>query len=302
MRNCRPAPARDGRASRMGTRHVADARARSAGRVDRMRVAPEPPRSVAHARRAAQARRNEAAQMHRGAPAQPIPRMPRRHAAARRSPPSGPRRPPVQHRPRLRAPRSRLPQSGISLPPRRQSVRPARLPRSVNGSANVPVSNRLPPERRPARRLRRLSRLHLRPRPSSGRPRAHPVRPMRSGQPGQVTPSDRTASVLATSVLAGTHLPRPQPRRLPRRPLPQRPLQHPLLRRLHLLRQQRGPSRPRQPLPLLLRQREPSRRHPHRARPHLSRQRLPRPSRWILPASASKTCAASGGSVVRAAV
>lgn len=280
-----------------------------------MRAAPVLPRTAARVHRAAQARRSVAVPTDRAAPAPPNPRMLRRRVVARRRPPSGPFRPPAPHRLRLRARRSRLPQSAPSLRPRRLSARPARLPRSANGiaivqpaSASARGSSRLRPKRLraprlPPLRLRRLSRTHLRPRPSSGLPQAPHARPMRSAPPVRVTPSDRTVSAPVTSAPARMRLPRPLPRRRLHRLLQQLLLQRLRLRPLRQRRRQRGPSRLRPLLRPRPPQREPSRRHQPRllrARLRLSRQRLPRPSRLTLPACASRTCAASGGSVGRA--
>lgn len=291
MRSCRPAPARDGRASRTETSRVADARARSAGRTRRsagraarMPEAPEPPRSGGSAHPAAPARRNAAVLRGHADPARLNPMRLRRHVAARRSLASGPRRLPARHRPRLRAPR-RLLQNARSLPPRHLSVLPDRPPRSASGTVIVPPPNALDsshllPEPRREHRLRRRSRPHLRPRPSSGLRRVRLVRPMRSGPPARVTPSDQTviASAPAISVPGRTRPPRPQPRRLPR--LPRRPL----LRRRHRLLRQRGPSL----------------RHQSRPRRNLGRQPPPRPSRWMRPAFESRIFVASVGSAVKA--
>ncbi len=298
---------------------------RNAGKAARMPAAPAPRKMAARVRREAQARPNVAVLSLRAAPAQPNPRTLRLRVVVRRSPPSGPRRPPARYRPRLRAPRSSLPQSGPSLPLRRPSGRVAQLPRNANGIVIVPPasargsSHQRPKPLRP-RRLRRLSRQHRRPRPSSGLPQARPAqptrsvrlaRPMRRGRLGRVTRSDRTASALVTSVLARTRPPRPplrrHPHRLPRRLLPllrQRLLRRPRRQPLR----QRGPSRLRQRPLLLPPQHGRSRRlrllshraRSHRPRPHLSRPLLPPPSRWMLPASASRTCAGNAGSVVRA--
>lgn len=273
---------------------VAAPRAKSAGRAAKMPAAPVHPRNAAPVRREAQVRRNVVAPMDRAAPAQPIPRMPRLRGGARRSQQSGPHRLPAQYRLLPPARQSRLPQNVPGLPPRRRNDRRARHPKSASAHGR----RHLPPEHRRARRLRQLNRPHLRVQPSSGLPQALPDRPMRSGRPVRVTRSDRTASAPVTSVLARTHPPRPQPRQFLRLPLQR---QRPRLRRLRPLHRQRAPHRRRQHPLLLPRRREPSRRHQHRPRRHLSRQPLPRPSRWILPASASRTCAASGASVVRAA-
>ena len=273
----------------------------------RMRVARAPPKMAAHVRRAVQAQRNEAVPTRPAAPAQPRPRMRRLRVAAQRNPPSGPHRPPARHPPRLRVPPRGLPQNERSRPPRRRSVPPDRLPRSASGTVIVlppsaPDSSRPRPKPRQEHRLRRLSLQRLLPQPSSGLPQAPLVRPTQSAPRVRVTPNGRTASAPATSAPARTHPPRPQPRRLPhlRRQQPLR--RHPLLRRLHLPLQQRARPRLRQLQPPLPLQREPSPRHPHRARPRLSRPRLPRPSRWMPPASASRTCAANVASAVKAAV
>lgn len=257
---------------------------RSAGRAARMPAAPAPRRSAVSARRAA--------------PAQPNPRMLR--GAARRSLPSGPHRRPGRHRPLRRVLPSRLPQNAPVLRPRHPSDRRARLPKSVNGIAIAPPpiasalgSSRLPPKHRQARQPRRLSRPHLRPRPSSGLPQAPLARLMQSAPPGRVTPSDltATASAPAISVPGRTHPPRPQPPRLPR--------QQPLRRRHQLLRR-RGPSRLRQLLRLPL-QRGPSPRlQPHPSRLNHAVRRHQRPSRSTRLASASTTYAASAGSAVKA--
>lgn len=295
---------------RTGSHHVAAAKVRSAGRAARMPAAPARPRNAVLVRREAQARRSVAALRDRAVPVRPNPRMSRLRVAARPNPPSGPRRSPAPHRLRPRARRSRLPLSEPSHL-RRPSDRLAPLPRSANGTgivppASVPGSSPLPPKHPQARqprqlRLRRLSPQHLRPRPSSGLPQARPARPMRSGPPGRVTRSARIASAPVTSVLARMRPPRPLPPRLPHL---RRQQQHLRLRRLpQRLRQPALLRLPPLPQPRHL-QREPSRRHqlrPHRLRLHLSRQRLPPPSRWMPPASGSTTCAASAGSVVKAA-
>lgn len=300
-------PVQGGRASRMATRPVADVRVRNAYRVARMRAAPALPRSAVSARPAAQARRNVAVPTRHAAPARPNPRMLRLRVAARRNPPSGPRRPRVRHQPRLHARRSRLPQSARSLPPRRPSALPVRPLRSANGTgivrpASVRGSNLPQPKRRQARRLRQLSRPHLQPRLSSGLPQAPRGRPMQSAPPVPVTPSDRTGSAPVTSVPARIRPPRPQPRRRPHQPRQRLHRRHPRLQHLRRRRRQPGPSRLRQLPQLLPPQRAPCLRlRLHRSRPRLSRQLLPRASRWMRPASVSRTCVAIAASVAKAA-